>query len=117
MLECEVEDDVTFFCRLKANEDISCSGWEAIGRLEKPEENYLYYGNGMAVEVLQKHMGGQMESQKNMSESYVSGTVMHTAQLDAGTQFVATTMDIEVGRVERTQALCSELYEGTCVVQ
>lgn len=79
------------------------------GRKEFEEES-LCSKNAVPLKVLEKPMGCQMKPEKNKNRTYVDGTVMHLARLDAWTKCVVTTMITEVRRSRRRQTFSTALY-------
>lgn len=90
---------------MKAIKGITYFRWKVNICLEKFEKDDFYFKKEMAVVVLEKLMGYQVEWERNENKTYVDGTVMLFARLDAGIGFELTTMDTEGGRGGQRQTL------------
>lgn len=74
------------------------------------EELDLHFRNAVAVKVLGQYLGFGVKRGKNGMKTYVDGTIMYLARLDAWAACVATPMDAEEGRKRQRQMSFSTLY-------
>lgn len=70
----------------------------------------LCFKNAVAVEVLEQFIGYRVGFERDGEKSYVIGTVIHLARLDAWVVCVVTTMDAEAERGGHRQTLFPTFY-------
>lgn len=108
--DSEKESDVLCRWRTKPIEDLLYSGSAFSSRICEFKEPDLYFKNAVAIQVLEHFIGYRVECERNGRKTYVDGTVMHLARLDAWVACVVKSMNADAGRGGQRQMVFSTLY-------